>query len=87
MTVFLIAYDLKSPGQKHSALLSEIKKYPWARLSESSYAINTNETCLDVFNKMRLFLDGNDNIYVVPLCQPYAGFGPADVNSWLDSNL
>lgn len=45
MAALLITYDLNSPGQKHAKVLEKIKSFEgWARLSESSYAINTSST-------------------------------------------
>lgn len=87
MAVLLVTYDLKSPGQKHSKLLDAIKEYPWARLSESSYAIRTVETPSTVFNVLKSHIDDNDNLYIVTVTRPYTGYGPQDVNDWLDNSL
>lgn len=86
MSVFIVAYDLNREVVRPN-IVAEIKKKPWARLSESSYAIETSETAGQVFTRLRKFIDQNDNIYVIPLVGPYAGFGPKDVNDWLTSNL
>ncbi len=87
MTVLLITYDLNKPGKDYDDLLKAIRNYSWARLSESSYAIKTEQTPQQVFDKLRPYLDQNDNIYIINLKKPYAGFGPKDVNEWLDNNL
>ena len=87
MSVLLITYDLNSPGQKHSDLLEKIKQYPWAKLSESSYAIKTSSSPSDVFSTLRHLIDQNDNLYIINMKKPYTGFGPQDVNEWLDENL
>jgi CRISPR/Cas system-associated endoribonuclease Cas2 len=87
MAVLLITYDLNSPGQKHAKLLEKVKQYNWARLSESSYAIETDESPQQVFDSLRPITDQNDNLYVINLKRPYAGFGPQDVNDWLESKL
>ncbi|EMC9925301.1 hypothetical protein VPH80_004579 [Vibrio parahaemolyticus] len=87
MAVLLITYDLNSPGQNHSKLLDAIKEYPWARLSESSYAIKTVESPSTVFNTLKPHIDNNDNLYIVTMTKPYSGYGPQDVNDWLENNL
>lgn len=87
MAVLLITYDLQKPGQDYSELLSKIKSYTWVRLSESSYAIRTDSTPSTVFDYLKPYLDSNDNLYVITLKQPYAGYGPKEVNSWLNNNL
>lgn len=86
MAVLLVTYDLNKEI-KRPKIVEAIKKYSWARLSESSYAIATTETPQTVYNKLTEFLDGDDQIYIINLRKPYWGFGPKDVNDWLDSNL
>ncbi|BCK62648.1 hypothetical protein KAM338_42920 [Aeromonas caviae] len=87
MAVLLVTYDLNKPGKDYNDLLKTIKSYAWARLSESSYAIKTDQSPQQVFDKLKPFLDQNDNLYVINLKKPYAGFGPKDVNEWLDNSL
>lgn len=87
MAVLLITYDLKRPGQAYDAMMAYIKKHPWARLSESSYAIETNTSPEDVNSRIRQITDSNDNIYVITLTRPYYGWGPKDVNEWLQQHL
>lgn len=88
MAVLLVTYDLNSPGQNHSKLLTKIKQYPsWAQLSESSYAIETNTSPQQIFDILKPLIDKNDILYVINLKKPYAGFGSTDVNNWLDKRL
>jgi CRISPR/Cas system-associated endoribonuclease Cas2 len=87
MATYLITYDLNNPGQRHSQILKAIKEYSWARLSESSYAIETTASPQQVFNSLSNNLDKNDNLYVINLSRPYYGQGPQDVNNWLASKL
>lgn len=87
MDVLLVTYDLNKPGQDYADLLKKIKSYPWAKLSESSYAIYTDYTPQQIFDGLRPYLDPSDTLYVINMKKPYAGFGPKVVNEWLDSNL
>lgn len=87
MSVLLITYDLKKPGQDYANVLAYIKSFAWARLSESTYAIETTLDASSVYNGVRQFMDPNDHVYVVPLGYPYAGFGLTEVNDWLTSRL
>lgn len=87
MAVLLITYDLNKPGKDYDDLLKVIKNYPWARLSESSYAIKTDLTPQLLFDKVKPYIDNNDNLYIINLKRPYAGFGPKGVNEWLEKNL
>jgi hypothetical protein len=87
MAVLLVTYDLKKPGQDYSDLLNAIKGYAWAKLSESSYAIITDNSPSTIYSELRTFIDVNDHIYIINLKRPHYGYGPKDVNDWLGLNL
>ena len=87
MSVLLITYDLKKPGQDYSDFLKTIKGYSWARLSESSYAIDTKETPIAINDKLIPHMDKNDQLYIITLRKTYSGLGPKDVNDWLAQHL
>lgn len=87
MAIYLVTYDLNNPGQRHSQILKAVKEYPWARLSESSYAIEATASPQQIFNSLSGYLDKNDNLYVIKLTTPYYGQGPQDINDWLANKL
>jgi len=87
MAVLLVTYDLRKPGQDYDDLYKAIKSYPWARLSESSYAVDTTEPPDTLFRELRNHMDSNDQLYIINLTRPYSGFGPQDVNNWLEQHL
>ncbi|HEX5736123.1 MAG TPA: hypothetical protein VF131_25065 [Blastocatellia bacterium] len=90
MSVLLVTYDLNAEKKKkdgYEGFYKVIKSYPWARLSESSYAIDTTDSVSTVYSKLRDHMDANDHVYIITLKKPYQGFGPKDVNDWLESRL
>lgn len=88
MAVYLVTYDLHKPGNNYPAILEQIKASPgWAQLSESSYAISTNETATAAYARIHAQVDENDTLYVITLRKPWMGRGPKKVNDWLDSHL
>lgn len=86
MSVHLVTYDLNKETTRPK-IVDEVKKTSWAKLSESSYAIDSNETADQVYARFKKFIDSNDQLYVVGLHKPWNGFGPTVVNDWLDSHL
>ncbi|MCC6191895.1 MAG: hypothetical protein IT318_22935 [Anaerolineales bacterium] len=56
-------------------------------MSESSYAIVTNDSPSVVYTALRPLMDANDQVYIITLCGPFMGFGPEKVNQWLSDNL
>ena len=87
MSVLLITYDLNKPGQDYSDFIDTFKKYAWAKLSESSYAIKTSKSPSTIRKELSPHMDKNDHVYVITLSKPYSGWGPEKVNEWLDENL
>jgi hypothetical protein len=86
MTVHLIAYDLNREVVRPN-ITAEVKKTAWAKLSESSYAVDTTETPAEVYARFKPLLDSDDNLYVTTLKKPYHGWGPPAVIDWLDQRL
>ncbi len=87
MAVRLIAYDLNKPRQNRAKVLKKIKTYSWAMLSESSYAVRTNEVPSTIVNKFEPLLDDNDSFLVLTLTQPYQGQADEGVVDWLQAAL
>jgi hypothetical protein len=87
MSVLLVTYDLNKPGQNYDDLKKYIDKFPWARLSESSYAIETDLSPEQIYSALSGIIDNTDQIYIVTLTGPYCGQGHEKVNQWLDERL
>lgn len=87
MAVYLVAYDLNKETTRPKITDYLYETYAYARLSESSYAIETAKSASAVFTGFGQFLDDNDQLYVIPLSGPYAGQGDEEINTWLDDNL
>lgn len=87
MATLLVTYDLNKAGQNYSGFYKVLDQYNHTKLSESSYAIQTQESPITVYNKLTSFMDKNDHVYVVTLSQPYYGYGPQPVNNWLSQCL
>ncbi len=86
MPVYIVTYDLNKES-KRPPIVEEVRKTAWARLSESSYAISTNENPNDVYQRFKRLLDDNDTFFVITLKKPYQSWAPKEVNDWLDSQL
>ena len=86
--VYIVAYDLNKEVTR-PAIVKKIRELAngYAKLSESSYAIVYGGTVEEVFNTLKPLLDSNDNLYVVTLKKPWTGYGPKDVNEWLEKHL
>lgn len=88
MATLLITYDLNHEVRR-PPIVKAIKGVSgsWARLSESSYAVQTTMSPGAVHQRLRPMLDEDDTIFIIPLSKPYAGRGAREVIDWLDENL
>ena len=68
MASMIVEYDLCSPGRDYEELYKAIKSYPiYAPITESTWYIKTDETCVQVRDKLKAHVDKNDRIFVVAL--------------------
>lgn len=84
--IYVVTYDLNKESIRPD-IVGEVKKTSWAKLSESSYAIETDETATQVLARFRKHLDSNDHCFVITLKSPWDGRGPKDVIDWLSKRL
>lgn len=88
MTIKLITYDLNKPGQNHDKVLAKIKSYGNSkRLSESSYAVDSDSSPEEIFDDFEPLLDQNDCLLVIPVAAPYSGRNYIHVINWLNQKL
>ena len=58
MTSMIIEYDLCSPGRNYDELYKAIKAYgTWAHITESTWFIKTNNTCVEVRDNLLAHMD------------------------------
>ncbi len=89
MAIRLITYDLRKEPTNHdyNGFYDYIKKHAWARLSESSYAIDTEASPMTIFNALNAHIDANDWVLVLTLTAPYYGQHSTEVINWLEERL
>ncbi|MFO6428731.1 hypothetical protein ACLBKT_01440 [Erythrobacter sp. W302b] len=85
MAVFIVTYDLNKEVKRPN-ILKLIQDWNWAKLSESSYAVEATSSTA-VYDRLKPVIDDNDNLFVIPLRAPYRGWGPKDVHDWLAKKL
>lgn len=85
--VYLVQYDLIRPEKDYDAVIEEIKKSPsWAAVLKSMWAVSTNESLGQLYERVAAKVDGNDRLFVVQLSRNFAAKWqglPKDVSEWL----
>lgn len=89
MAVRIITYDLdkETTSQDYKDIIAWIKNRSWARLSESSYAIDTQDSPQTIYNALKPYLDDGDHLLILTLTRPYYGIHSKDVIDWLEKKL
>ena len=65
MNSIILSYDLRAPGRNYDALYEKIKAFPhWAKITESTWLLKTNKTCVQVRDEIASVVDSNDRVFV-----------------------
>lgn len=85
MAVYIIEYELNTPGKDYKDLFNIIFSYRnWAKICKSSWAIMTTESAAQVRENLDKHLDSGDKLFVAELTGHWASYGlPEKVTDWL----
>lgn len=88
MNAYVVTYDLSQPGRNYEDLYKLIKAYgTWAKITESSWAIKTEQDSKQIRDNLKSALDSNDTILVGRLgACAWMGLSKK-VSDWLQTNI
>lgn len=87
MACYLVTYDLRKE-RNYEALHNAIKSYGlWAKILESTWAVVSDKTAMEVTNHLKNSIDNDDGIFVVKSASEAAWTGVNCSNEWLKANL
>ena len=86
--LYLILYDLNSPGQDYVDLYEQIKSYGiWWHHLDSTWIIKTKKTAAEIRDHLSKYIDDNDELLVVRFGSSWAGHGlEKRAYDWLHNN-
>ena len=89
MATYMIGYDLNRPLQDYAELIDAIKTYgTWWHQLDSTWLVVTEDTAVQIRDKLAPYLDANDELLVAKVSAPAAWRGFNDKGSqWLKENL
>lgn len=86
MPVYLITYDLKTPGQDYTALYKAIKSIGDYRHDlESVWFVDTTLSAENIQRAIKPVMDPNDTMFITKVTSGYFGHADKDLWSWLKS--
>lgn len=88
MHCYIISYDLCQPDRDYTALYDAIKRFPkWGKLTESTWAVISDNNCVEIRDYLMKFMDLNDRIIVIQSGQHAAWNRIYANNQWAQENL
>lgn len=83
MGVYIVTYDLNSPGKDYAPLLAAIRRYTNCNALKSAFFIDTTESASDIRDKLMKLIDGNDTLYVMELRKHWGCNRKTACTEWL----
>lgn len=90
MNTILVSYDLIAPGRDYKTLHEHLKSYrTWAKPLESLWLIKTSFSASEIRDKVTLYLDSNDRLFVINVTGQESAWRnlPDKVSRWIKDNL
>jgi hypothetical protein len=76
MAVYLVAYDLRKPGQNYDRLIQALQSVPYCRPLESTWFIEVTGNARAVRDWLKAFIDQNDRMIVSEMTPDWAMYNP-----------
>jgi hypothetical protein len=85
---YIISYDLCQPGKDYNALYKALRSFPsWARLTESTWAVVSKSSSIEIRNSLINYMDQNDRLIVVLSGREAAWSNVVASNEWVKNNI
>lgn len=85
MPVYLVAYDLKKPGQAYDRLSPELKKFSHCHAQGSVWFVEAKGPTTALRDALMTFIDANDTLFVDEITAGWAGFNMPACGKWLNA--
>ncbi len=88
MNCYIITYDLRQPGRNYEALYEAIQSYgTWAHINQSTWAVVTTQSAVQIRDFLLNSMDANDSIFVVKSGTEAAWQNVICRHNWLQERL
>lgn len=85
---YIISYDLCQPHRDYTGLYAALKSFPlWGRLTESTWAIITDKSHIEIRDILIKYIDNNDRLIVILSGKSAAWTKVLAPNEWVKNNL
>ena len=85
---YIVSYDLCQPGRDYNSLYNALRTFPsWGKLTESTWAVVSKNSAVEIRNYLRLYMDVPDRLIVIKSGQVAAWTQVIANNLWVKENL
>lgn len=85
---YIVCYDLCQPDRDYNLLYKALKSFStWGRLTESTWAIISTKTCVEIRDYLMQFIDNDDRLIVILGGKSAAWVRVIADNNWVKENL
>ena len=85
MSVLLVTYDLRKPGQDYTSLYEAIKSYPNCHGLESVWFIQSTKKAEAIRDHLKRYIDSNDRLFVSSVEHDWASWN-VPCADWINSH-
>jgi len=84
MPVYIVAYDLKAPGQKHDKLAKQLEGFSHCHAQGSVWFVEAKGPTTALRDALQVHLDANDTLFVDEVSGAWAGKAMPVCGRWLN---
>lgn len=85
MKVYLVSYDLNTPGKDYSALIDAICTYNgYCKALKSQWFVCSDGSAFDIYAHLKSYTDENDWLLVCEFTDNQIGWLPDEAVEWLN---
>ena len=84
MPVYIVAYDLNQPGQKHDKLADQLRKFTHCHAQGSVLFIEATGPTTKLRDALSTHIDANDKLFIDEVSGAWAGKGMPVCGKWLN---
>ncbi len=85
---YIVAYDLCQPGRDYSSLIAAIKSFShWGKLTESTWAVVSDKSAIEICDYLLRLIDMNDRLLVVESGKNAAWIRMQASDEWIKTNI
>lgn len=84
MAIFIVAYDLDTPGQNYDCIIKKIEALPCCHAQRSVWFVQYEGTTSALRDHLMSCLDKNDKLFVDYVSGSWAGYHMPVCGKWLN---